>query len=497
MDSYLELSPDSSAPHTPSPPSSFDLDEMNNSPQSFHDSSASKLHQDAQDPARIIDSYSYDHEEGINNSHNPFWSNSADALAVPQRGPYLSELYDDRMKLEVSNPPGTQRDHSSIWSQTQCPDPIPDPSQYYRRTSYPLVRNDHSDQISQHQSFIPQEPGSFLGPYSNRSDAFYGEPMPMGDHLPLSADPSSLHGHHLEEHYLSSASASPHSSIHEFDALDSAHSSPVIVPTQTPFYRPNSSTALHASYMNPHTSLPVMHTDDAASKETQYLRRRCFNCHTTEPPSWRRSTLNPGKIVCNKCGLYERTHLRPRPHRFDELRAGSKARKAAAKVATSPNTSPKPKIDGIKSEPTEGDQAKYSSRIPRELGSVTSVGSNGVSDWESGSAYSNSSAPNSGYNSPMGSSFATPLPHSRPSSREGPIRLPTAPLTDIATRLSKVPPAKSSSAPYYIEGRSTTLGRPMPSSMDIYPRRTTLPVDMTLDAPRLAPTLGLAQILSA
>ncbi|KAK7015612.1 hypothetical protein R3P38DRAFT_2518817, partial [Favolaschia claudopus] len=39
---------------------------------------------------------------------------------------------------------------------------------------------------------------------------------------------------------------------------------------------------------------------------------RCFNCHTTEPPSWRRSTLNPGKIVCNKCGLYERTHLRAR-----------------------------------------------------------------------------------------------------------------------------------------------------------------------------------------
>ncbi|KAK0206964.1 hypothetical protein DFS33DRAFT_1318111, partial [Desarmillaria ectypa] len=64
--------------------------------------------------------------------------------------------------------------------------------------------------------------------------------------------------------------------------------------------------------------------------QTQYLRRRCFNCHTTEPPSWRRSTLNPGKIVCNKCGLYERTHLRPRPLRFDELRAGNKARKAAA-----------------------------------------------------------------------------------------------------------------------------------------------------------------------
>ncbi|KAF8605297.1 hypothetical protein BDV93DRAFT_423478, partial [Ceratobasidium sp. AG-I] len=52
-------------------------------------------------------------------------------------------------------------------------------------------------------------------------------------------------------------------------------------------------------------------TDDAASKETQYLRRRCHNCQQVEPPSWRRSHLVPGKIVCNRCGLYERTHLRP------------------------------------------------------------------------------------------------------------------------------------------------------------------------------------------
>ena len=77
----------------------------------------------------------------------------------------------------------------------------------------------------------------------------------------------------------------------------------------------------------PHPGLLVQHTDNTTSKEMQYLRLRCFNCHTTEPPSWRCSTLNPGKIICNKCGLYERTHLHPRPLRLDELRAGSKTRK--------------------------------------------------------------------------------------------------------------------------------------------------------------------------
>ncbi|KAG9124252.1 hypothetical protein FRC07_012241, partial [Ceratobasidium sp. 392] len=61
----------------------------------------------------------------------------------------------------------------------------------------------------------------------------------------------------------------------------------------------------------------ITYTDNSATKLTQYLRRRCFNCRVTEPPGWRKSTLNPGKIVCNKCGLYERSHARPRPLHMD------------------------------------------------------------------------------------------------------------------------------------------------------------------------------------
>lgn len=91
----------------------------------------------------------------------------------------------------------------------------------------------------------------------------------------------------------------------------------------------------------------------------------------------------------------------------------------------------------------------------------------------------------------MTSSFSIPNNTSRPSSREGPIRLPTAPLTDIATRLTKVPPAKASSAPYYIEGRSTTLGRPLPPTADYYTRRGSLPIDA---AGRLTSTLGFPEV---
>ena len=173
------------------------------------------------------------------------------------------------------------------------------------------------------------------------------------------------HPPHLEDSYLAMDGA-PLNGIKIEDGM--VASPPVIVPSQHIYYqRPGSSSSSCSSnglampmYMSPHGAIPIQHTDDAASKETQYLRRRCNNCHTTEPPSWRRSTLNPGKIVCNKCGLYERTHLRPRPHRFDELRAGNKARKhsSAGKVgaqgvpgaAPGINSPSSPKDKGVKKE---------------------------------------------------------------------------------------------------------------------------------------------------
>ncbi|KAJ7451919.1 hypothetical protein FB451DRAFT_1524467, partial [Mycena latifolia] len=58
----------------------------------------------------------------------------------------------------------------------------------------------------------------------------------------------------------------------------------------------------------------LLHTDDAAStKPSDRVRRRCFNCCMTETSTWRRANLSSGKVLCNKCGLFERTHSRPRP----------------------------------------------------------------------------------------------------------------------------------------------------------------------------------------
>ena len=223
---------------------------------------------------------------------------------------------------------------------------------------------------------------------------------------------------------------------HDTSTIKLEDPSSILLPSNQSFYRPQSSAVPLPMPYTP--SLPIQHTDDAASKETQFLRRRCFNCHTTEPPSWRRSTLNPGKIVCNKCGLYERTHLRPRPLRFDELRAGNKHRKAS-KDTVSPKAKPS---SNVKKVPPLLRRASVSSN-----GSVHSAGA--TSDWDENgmsfaifcivslltilvSVYSSGSAPPTSFNSPSVQSFPLSRDSQSPP-HDGVIRLPNAPLSDIAS----------------------------------------------------------------
>ncbi|OXG31322.1 hypothetical protein C359_03330 [Cryptococcus neoformans Bt120] len=69
----------------------------------------------------------------------------------------------------------------------------------------------------------------------------------------------------------------------------------------------------------------ISYTTDAEVKQTPQMKRQCFNCTSRNPPSWRKSVLHPGKILCNKCGIFERTHHRPRPPQNDD----QKLRKAS------------------------------------------------------------------------------------------------------------------------------------------------------------------------
>ncbi|KAG1752460.1 uncharacterized protein EDB91DRAFT_1243225 [Suillus paluster] len=371
----------------------------------------------------------------------------------PSRGSLLQELYEPDHTEQYQNEQQQQQMHLSRQSDHTS----------FRRATFPYVRHDlHPHHIPHHPQFYDQYP------------SMYNEPLQISPDLSESHHPHDPQSIKLED-------------------------TPLIVPSQLGF-------AAHPLHGHHHPgflpsgaggSVPIQHTDDAASKETQYLRRRCFNCHTTEPPSWRRSTLNPGKIVCNKCGLYERTHLRPRPLRFDELRAGGKTRKPGEKKVQKP--APIAGSPQIKKEPREFGLARRSS--------VSSTASSGgaVSDWDdSVSVYSSQpptpgsvSGPPSNYSSPSIATFPIPRSSQSPpidAGPQGPIRLPNAPLTDIAS-LQQQAPRKSATAPGYFpqppvsyQGQETLRRGSMPMLCE--PQRRVQFASPQMAAQSLAPLQG-------
>ncbi|KAG5648741.1 hypothetical protein DXG03_000088 [Asterophora parasitica] len=344
-----------------------------------------------------------------------YWSppqQSFPAPAFTPRGSLLQELYDHEVAEQQQPQYDTPYDAQPQYD--YHPHHRPHEYAMVRRNTFPYVRHDRDDLV------LHQYP-----PFIHHQHEFIPD---FDDNTPIKLEDNSPH----------------------------------MVPSQQSFFRPPSAPIhnINMSYVSPHTGLPVQHTDDAASKETQYLRRRCFNCHTTEPPSWRRSTLNPGKIVCNKCGLYERTHLRPRPLRFDELRAGNKARTSKSKGTVSP----KAKISLVKKEPREFGLVRRSS-----VSSSSSVHSgSGASDWDDNvSVYSNGSAPPTSFNSPNVATFPLSRDSQSPP-HDGGIRLPNAPLSDLAVAMNphhtSIPPSprKSHTAPlpsqFYPSPPSTSAG---------------------------------------
>ncbi|KAJ6560273.1 hypothetical protein B0H19DRAFT_112532 [Mycena capillaripes] len=371
MDS-LHFNTSDDAPRTPSPPSL---------PMRY--SSSPQNYKTELDPVRI---FSQDDDQYQ-------WGQQQQQFPPPARPSLLQELYESDSP-EHASPPDMYVEHD--W-----PAPQPAPQQQHqrpqdytmiRRATFPYARQERPEDL-QYPPFLHHDT--------------YPDAHPM----PLSAEPSALHGHAHGPTYsppgYAPADFDPHVKVEDHHAMPYQQ--------QQHFYRGHPSMHpahhMHPAHMHPHHAgmhphahhggfaphgLPVQHTDDAASKETQYLRRRCFNCHTTEPPSWRRSTLNPGKIVCNKCGLYERTHLRARPLRFDELRAGNKARGKGGKGV---GGSPKQTQGGV----------KKTGAIARR-NSVSSTGSSaqsGNSDWDdSVSNYSNGSAPPTSFNSPSLGGFS-------------------------------------------------------------------------------------------
>ncbi|KAI5833771.1 regulator of mushroom development [Schizophyllum commune Tattone D] len=405
--SYASTYSDSSLPRTPSPinPAAVQLPMKGaldvQEPLHYHDQSINHgLFNVVDNPHAMLP---VDDNAVPSESYRPSWQN-------PPRGSLMQELYDGesaahaRSGMHYMGPPPMQ--HGG-WNHHLPPaHGLQEQHHMMRRATFPYVRHDHPQNLYMQQAHMMHPPHD----------------MYMDGGVPQDVD---VYAH--------------------------SHSQIKLEDEQRPMPRHmiNGYPYPHPQYpypdMGPMYHMHVQHTDDAASKETQYLRRRCFNCHTTEPPSWRRSTLNPGKIVCNKCGLYERTHLRPRPLRFDELRAGSKTRKGGR---NGNGKSPKTAKAVVKKESREDLEA---AGMLTRRSSQSSLGASSDLDeslaLNSPTPPSSGSNPGSNYNSPHLPSY--PLSsatsssrdsHSPPALIEGGIRLPNASLTDLGGGLMMSPP---------------------------------------------------------
>ena len=182
--------------------------------------------------------------------------------------------------------------HSSSHGHAPSPPPIATLSHSPSLSASSL---EHSTNSSPHPSRRPL-PRSSL-------DSSYTEPYYVQDH-----------GHHPAHRHLSAPY--PHSSPrnsqpypynprppqqHKYDSNDPLSSGsysytavPSMGPGSMPPLRDNS---LYGTLPQHYVTVPVIHTDDATTKLSERVRRRCFNCCTTDTSTWRRSNLSPGKVV--------------------------------------------------------------------------------------------------------------------------------------------------------------------------------------------------------
>ena len=372
FDGYTSYS-DASTPRTPSPndmsfnssPShlkpSLDLEAIKGIFDALHNDSI--IHHSSQRPRQVP-------------SKGSFMQELHGVSPVRLDMPHLDHHQNGRQYSSWTNVPGAAHSLQATLLSNQRFDPST-----MRRNTFPYVRQDRED--------------IFLGPkhdpsFPLRTDSLFSELLPIdGPHLSLGPD---SHMDRPDQFHLFSSPTSP---FRDFERLEGPgvkleDRPPAILPSQA-YMSPQqtASPSFLARYTGPH-GIPIQHTDEASSKETQYLRRLCYNCRTTEPPSWRRSTLAPGKIVCNKCGLYERTHLRPRPLRFDELRAGTKSKKR--RRAGSPK--------GLKILPPPGSMPiKKETKLTSRRLSAPSSGSTdgGSSDWDDSGMFNSALARSSAY----------------------------------------------------------------------------------------------------
>lgn len=119
-----------------------------------------------------------------------------------------------------------------------------------------------------------------------------------------------------------------------------------------PYASPEQNGTQTSPQNQPQTATPLSETtveQRPRPSEIQPLGQACSNCGTTRTPLWRRSPQ--GNVICNACGLYQKTRNAPRPTNFKrsgatskpkspQLRASDLSAPGARSPASTPHTLP-------------------------------------------------------------------------------------------------------------------------------------------------------------
>ena len=130
--------------------------------------------------------------------------------------------------------------------------------------------------------------------HSGYSDPYYAQDQ-MARSRPYPHDPVRDAGRSSHSYTYNSRPHSEHRYSHDSYPyhVPPAYNSPPLSHA-TPGTRESGSLTYPLPGQNHYT---IGYTDDAATKLSDRVRRRCFNCCTTDTSTWRRSNLSPGKVV--------------------------------------------------------------------------------------------------------------------------------------------------------------------------------------------------------
>ncbi|KAG2157664.1 uncharacterized protein EDB93DRAFT_805130 [Suillus bovinus] len=222
----------------------------------------------------------------------------------------------------ISMPSSHRRDHDYDYDDSYRRPSPPSNANVYHSPSLSVSSLDRSSVSSPAPHRSPADRS--VDSHSTYSDAYYSQDQMAQQSRPYPHDPVQDSGKVSHSHSYTPRPHPEHRYSHDSGSHPyhvSSYTSPALAHSAASSGRDNPQLSDPLPGQSHHAT--IEYTDNVATKLSDRVRRRCFNCCTTGSLSWRRCKLNPGKVLCNKCGLLQRTLLPPQRYRTSKKYSGN------------------------------------------------------------------------------------------------------------------------------------------------------------------------------